>query len=156
MADTVLYHPNQEKASSKATKSGVILLLLASAALLLIITVAGYNVFQGATLVAVIFALVYLVIAFYVARWKGGLLAVSAALAVLLGIFATVAAPSWFTREKPDFTDPLLPASLIGLLVLILVGVQALLIAFSARGFSQKWSVEIEVSRERYEREHGG
>ena len=43
MADTVLVHPNWDKAESKATKAIVILLLLVSAALILIVTVGGWS-----------------------------------------------------------------------------------------------------------------
>src|SRR3954464_10130471 len=42
MADTVLVHPNRDKAEAKATKAIVILLLLASAALILIVTIGGW------------------------------------------------------------------------------------------------------------------
>src|SRR6185437_8060231 len=37
MAETVVVHPNRDKAESKATKAAVILLMLASAALILIV-----------------------------------------------------------------------------------------------------------------------
>ncbi len=47
MADTVLVHPNRDKASSKASRSIVVLLLLVSAGLILIVTVGGWSHFRA-------------------------------------------------------------------------------------------------------------
>jgi len=69
----------------------------------------------------------------------------AAALAIILGIFAAIAGPQWFDRDKFGFTDPALPAGVLGLLTLLIVPVQVLLIAFSMRGFQQEWNVEVEV-----------
>jgi hypothetical protein len=71
-------------------------------------------------------------------------LPVAAALAVLLAIFALVAGPSWFARDKSGFAQPALDAGLLGLLTLLIVPVQMLLIAFAMRGFQQGWNVELE------------
>ena len=79
------------------------------------------------------YILVYLVMAFYVARWNRGVLPVAAALAIILLIFAAVAGPAWFERDKTGFTDPALDASLLGLITLLIVPVQVLLIVFSMR-----------------------
>ncbi len=86
----------------------------------------------------------YLVLAFYAARWNRGVLPVAAALAVLLLIFAAVAGPAWFARDKTGFAEPGLPSSLLGLLTLLLVPLQILLVAFAMRGFQQGWNVELE------------
>ena len=56
MADTVLAHPNRDKAESKATKAIVILLLIASAALILIVTIGGWSLLQGAQIVSFAYA----------------------------------------------------------------------------------------------------
>jgi ABC-type dipeptide/oligopeptide/nickel transport system permease component len=69
----------------------------------------------------------------------------AAALAILLGIFAAIAGPEWFDRDKTGFSDPALPAGVLGLLTLLIVPVQVLLIAFAMRGFQQGWNVEVEV-----------
>ena len=82
--------------------------------------------------------------AFYVARWNRGVLPVAAALAIILLIFAAVAGPAWFERDKTGFTDPALDSSLLGLITLLIVPVQALLIVFSMQAFSQEWNVEVE------------
>ena len=63
---------------------------------------------------------------------------------MLLAIFALVAGPAWFNRDKAGFTQPALGAGLLGLLTLLLVPVQMLLVAFAMRGFSQGWNVELE------------
>ena len=89
-------------------------------------------------------SLVYLGMAYYVARWNRGVLPVAAALAIILLIFAAVAGPAWFERDKTGFNDPALDSSLLGLITLLIVPVQALLIVFSMQAFSQEWNVEVE------------
>ncbi|MEA2242192.1 MAG: hypothetical protein QOD24_1748, partial [Solirubrobacteraceae bacterium] len=79
-----------------------------------------------------------------IARWRSGLLPVAAALAIVLLIFAAISGPQWFARDRDGFADPLLDESILGLLTVLLVPLQLLLILFAARGFSQKWSVEVE------------
>jgi hypothetical protein len=141
---TVIEHPNRDKASSRSTKALVVGLLLASAALLAIATAGGWSRIQGAKSLQVAYVLAYLAIAYYVARWRSGLLPVAAALAIVLLIFAAISGPQWFDRDKPGFSDPLLDSSLLGMLTLVLVPLQVLVIVFAARGFSQRWGVEVE------------
>ena len=154
--DRVLYHPNRDKAGSKATKAGTILLLLASAALTAIITIGGWSALEGAKIVAIFFMVLFAVMAFFVARWNRGILPLAAAFAILQLVFAAIAAPGWFDRDATGYADPALPPGLIGLLTLVLIPVEFLLIVFAMRGFSQKWNVEVEMSREEYERRHRG
>ena len=71
-------------------------------------------------------------------------------------VFAAIAAPGWFDRDATGYDNPGLPPGLIGLLTLILIPVEFLLIVFAMRGFSQKWNVEIEMTREEYDRRHRG
>ena len=149
-------HPNREKPESKATKAAVTLLLLTSAGLTAVITFGGWEALQGAEAGAIAYILIYLLMAYYVTRWNRGVLPVAAALAVLFMVIAIVAAPGWFERDKAGFDDPALPPGILGLLTLILVPVQLLLIAFAMRAFSQKWNVEVEVTREEAERRYGG
>ncbi len=52
MADTVLLHPNRDKAESKATKAVVVLLLLVSAVLIAVVTLGGWSQLQGAQIVS--------------------------------------------------------------------------------------------------------
>jgi hypothetical protein len=137
-------HPNRAKAASRATKATVILLLLVSAALVLVVTVGGWDALQGAKALQIAYVVLYLVIAFYVARWNRGVLPVAAALAIVLLIFAAVSGPAWFDRDKTGFDDPALNSGLLGLVTLIIVPVQLLLIAFAMRGFAQEWNVEVE------------
>jgi hypothetical protein len=156
MADTVLIHPNRDKAESKATKVVVILLLLASAGLILIVTLGGWSQLQGAQPVSFAYVIVYVVMALFVARWNRGVLPVAAALAILFAVVAAVAGPAWFERDKAGFDDPTLEPSILGLLTIILVPVQLLLIAFALRGFQQQWNVEVEVTRDEAERYRRG
>ncbi len=138
-------HPNREKAASKATKAVVILLLLVSVALMLIVTLGGWSKLAGMQPVQIGYMLVYLLMAFYTARWNRGVLPMAAALAIILGIFAAIAGPQWFERDKTGFSSPALDESIIGLITLLLVPVQILLIGFAMRGFQQVWNVEVEV-----------
>jgi hypothetical protein len=146
MADDAvsIEHPNREKASSKATRAIVILLLLVSAALVLIVTIGGWGVLEGAKALQIGYIVVYLVMAFYVARWNRGVLPVAAALAIILLIFAAVSTPAWFDRDKTGFTDPTLDSDVLGLITAVIVPVQVLLIAFAMQGFAQAWNVEVE------------
>jgi hypothetical protein len=144
--DVVIEHPNRDKAASKATKAVVFLLLLVSVALMLIVTIGGWSTLQGAKPVQIGYIAVYLIIAFYVARWNRGVLPVAAALAILLAIFAAVAVPGWFDRDSPGFAQPAIDASVLGLVTALIIPVQILLIAFAMRGFTQAWNVEVERS----------
>jgi lysylphosphatidylglycerol synthetase-like protein (DUF2156 family) len=148
MADTVLMHPNRDKAESKATKAAVMLLLVVSAGLTAIVTAGGWKELQGAQIIAVGYVVLYLVMAYYVLRWNRGVLPVAAGLAILFAVVAAVAGPAWFDRDKAGFDQPGLEPSILGLLTIILVPVQVLLIVFAMRGFQQKWNVEVEVRRE--------
>jgi hypothetical protein len=143
-ADVRIEHPNRDRPESRTTRAIVVALLLVSAALLVIISVGGWEKIQGAKPVQVGYILVDLLLAFYIARWRSGLLPVAAAFAIILLIFAAIGAPGWFARDKEGFADPLLDEVILGLLTLLLIPLQVLLIAFAARGFSQKWSVEVE------------
>jgi len=142
---TVIHHPNREKAESKATKAIVVLLLIVSAALILIITIGGWSALQGGAPFALLYAALNLLFAYYISRWNRGLLTVAAALAVFFAVLAGIAGPSWFARDKSGFDDPTLDPALLGLLTFALITVQALLVAFAARAFSQRWNVEVEV-----------
>src|ERR1700761_2999252 len=132
----IVTHPNRDKPVVQATRATVVVLLIVSAALVLIVTVGGWKVLEGAIPVQIGYIAVYLVLAFFAARWNRGVLPVAAALAVLLGIFALVAGPAWFDRNKSGFAEPALNAGLLGLLTLLIVPVQILLVAFAMRGFN--------------------
>src|SRR3954470_19707547 len=120
----VIEHPNREKAASKATKAIIVLLLLVSAGLMVVVTIGGGDTLEAAKPVQIGYILLYLVMAFLIARWNRGLLPVAAALAVILLIFAAVSTPAWFDRDKTGFANPTLDESIIGLLTFILIPVQ--------------------------------
>jgi hypothetical protein len=117
-------------------------LLVLSAALVAIISIGGWDKLQGAKPVNVFYVVVYLLFAYYVTRWNRGVLPVASALAVILIIFAAVAAPAWFDRDKTGFSHPALDENLIGFLTLVLIPVSLLLIVFAMRGFQQGWNIE--------------
>ncbi len=140
----LITHPNRDKPVVQATRATVIALMLVSAGLVLIVTVGGWSVLEGAVPIQIGYIVVYLTMAFYAARWNRGVLPVTAALAVLLAIFALAAGPAWFARNKPGFAQPALGAGLLGLLTLLIVPVQIALVVFCMRGFNQGWNVEVE------------
>jgi len=142
--DITIEHPNREKAASKATKAAVLLLLLATAVLVAIVTIGGWDALEGAKLLQIGYILLYLVIAFFVARWNRGVLPVAAALAIVMLIFAAIAGPAWFERDKEGFAQTGLDASVLGLVTLLIVPVQALLVLAAMSGFRQAWNVEVE------------
>ena len=157
--DVVIDYPNRDKSSSKTTKAVVVLLLLVTAALMAIVTIGGWEKLQGAKLLQVAYILLFLICAFYIARWRSGLLPVAAALAIILLIFAAVSGPEWFARDKDGFDEPALDAAILGLITLIIVPVQVLLIAAAMIGFRQNWQVEVERrpdDRRRDDRREGG
>jgi hypothetical protein len=140
----IITHPHRGKPVVQATRATVILLLLVSAALILIVTVGGWSVLESAIPVQIAYVLAYLTLAFFAGRWNRGVLPVSAVLAVFLLIFALVAGPGWFARDKTGFAQPTIDAGVLGLLTLLIAPVQILLIAFAMRGFNQGWNVELE------------
>ena len=141
-----LWRPNREKAQSKTTKAIVAFVLLVSAALIAIIVIGGWERMQSSSIaiLSLVWAGLYVLFAILIANWNRGLLPVASALAVIMAIFAAVAAPGWFSRSKDGLDSPILPEDLIGLLVVILVFVQILLIVVAMIGFSQEWHVEEE------------
>jgi hypothetical protein len=140
----VIEHPNRETAEARSTKTIVVALLVVSAAIMAIVTLGGWGTLQGAKSLQIAYILIYLVLAFHIARWRSGLLPVAAALAIVLLIFAAISGPEWFARDQEGFADPAIDESVLALLTILLVPLQLLLILFAARGFSQKWSVEVE------------
>ena len=140
----IIEHPNRDRPESQATRALVVGLLLVSTLIFAIATVGGWEKIQGAKPVHVAYVIIYLLLAYFIARWRSGLLPVAASFAIILLIFCAISGPQWFSRDGDGFTDPLLSSSIVGILTLVLVPLQLLLIATAARGFSQKWSVEVE------------
>jgi hypothetical protein len=161
----VVTYPNREKASSHTVRFIIVLLLLASAALMLAIAIGGWSKLQGLKPVDFIWAIIYVIFAFYIVkRWARGLLPIAAGMAILLLITAVIAGTgasgtSWFDRSSFGFAPAQslfggtgLSADTLGTLTLLLVPVQALLIFFAMFGFAQGWNVELEVPVEEAQR----
>ena len=160
--ELVVVRPNRDKATAKTTKALVIIILLVSAGLVAIVTIGGWSKLQGAQAVQIAYVFIYILMAYDVARWNRGVLPVAAALAIILGIFAAVAGPGWFDRDKTGFAHPDsmfggqgLDVNLLGLITLLIVPVQALLIAVAMQGFRQNWHVEVEMPRDVAESKYG-
>src|SRR3954471_1771114 len=142
--NVVIERPNRAKAASKATKAIIILLLLASVGLMGIVCVGGWTALEGAKPILIAYMAIYLILAFYCARWNRGVLPLAAAFGIILLIFAAIAGPEWFARDKTGFSTPPLDEGILGLITLLLIPVELLLIAFAMRGFQQEWNVEVE------------
>jgi len=141
-----LWRPNREKSETKTTRFIVVFVLLVSAGLLVIITLGGWTRLEGASvgIATLIWAGLYVLFAVLVTRWNRGVLPVASALAIILAIFAAVAAPAWFARSKDGLSPPALPDDLLGLLTVLVIPVQLLLITVAMVGFNQNWHVEEE------------
>ncbi len=142
--DLVIEHPNRDRASSKSTRVAVVLVLLVSIGLMLVVTLGGWDTLQGSKALLVGYLLVYLLAVYLVVRWNRGILPVIAALAIILGIFAAVSASGWFDRDAAGFAKPAIDAGLLGLVCIVLAGVQLLLLVISMLAFRQAWNVEVE------------
>lgn len=147
----MIERPNREKASSKTTRAICVGLLLVSAAVMLLIILGGWTALQGGQGLQLVYVVLYVGMAYYIGRWNRGPLPVAAALAIILAIFAAVAGPDWFARDKDGFATPEtafgtvgLESQVLGLLTFLLIPLQALVIVFTMQGFRQEWHVEIE------------
>ncbi|HLM50607.1 MAG TPA: hypothetical protein VK279_08670 [Solirubrobacteraceae bacterium] len=145
---TRIIRPNRAKASSKLTRIVVALLLVISAVLVTVVTIGGWERLVGMKLIQIGYAVLYLVMAFLVLRWNRGVLPLAAALAIILAIFAGIAGPEWFARDKAGFTSPTLDEAFLGAITLLIIPVQLLLIVASTIGFRQAWNVEEEIGEE--------
>jgi hypothetical protein len=141
-----LWRPNRQSAQAKTTKTIVSFVLLVSAGLLVVITIGGWTHLGGSSvaIMSLLWAGLYVAFALLVARWNRGILPVASALAIILAIFAAVAAPDWFARSKEGLDPPPLPDDLLGTLTILVVPVQLLLITVAMVAFSQNWHVEEE------------
>jgi lysylphosphatidylglycerol synthetase-like protein (DUF2156 family) len=142
-----LWHPNREKSGVITTKFVIIFLMLATAAIAALVTITGFSLLSGGEsmgIVCLIYAALYALFAYRVARWSRGVLMVAAPLSTILVIFCAVGANSWFARDKAGFEEAAIPVPLIGLLVVVLALLQVVLIALAFYGFNQDWHVEEE------------
>lgn len=138
-------HPNRDLPESQTARMGVLALLAITIFMLVVVALGGWATLVGAKALHIGFIVLYGIFAAYVFRWNRGVLPVIAAMAVMLGVFALVAGPAWFARDKTGYTDPTLPDAVLGIITLSLIPVQMLLIVVAMWGFSQQWSVEEEI-----------
>ena len=142
--DIVVEHPNREKASSKATKVIVVLLILLSALLMLVVQIGGWEVASGMAMLSFLLVAIYLVLAFFIAKWSKGMLPVAAGAAAIVMTNALVAVPSWSDRNAVGFTIDTMDPGVLAAICAVLVPLQILLVIFALRGFRQDWNVEVE------------
>jgi hypothetical protein len=142
--DVVIDHPNRRKPASRATKWVVVLLQLVSAGLMTFVAVGGWSALEGTRGILIGYIALYVLLMIYTLRWNRGALPMSAALAIILLIFAAIAGPEWLSRDKTGYTDPAVDAGILGIVTLLIIPVSILLIAFAMRGFTQAWNVEVE------------
>ncbi len=154
----VVVYPNREKASSKLTKLVVFILFLVSAAVMLLICLGGWSKLQGMKPVELAWALIYVILAFYVMlRWSRGGLTIGSGLALLLLMVSIIAGAgltgtSWFQRHsfgygnaQSIFGGTGFGSDTLGTLTVLLAPLQVLLIAAAMLGFTQAWNVETEA-----------
>ena len=148
-SQNVMVNPNRHRAESKAVRVVVIMLLIVSALLTAVIGIGGASALPPSQQIFTFAAIIlFVVMAYYVFRWSRGVLAMSAALAVLVAVLSIVAATGWFSRDQVGFSEPLIPATALGLVCILLVPVLLLLVAFAMRGFNQAWNIEVAVPQE--------
>ena len=142
--DIVVEHPNREKAASKATRVIVVVLMVASALVMAVVQIGGWEVSSGMAMLSFALVAIYLVLAFYIARWSKGMLPVAAGASAIVLANALVAIPSWSNRHAVGFTIDTMDPAVLAALCAILVPLQILLAFFALRGFRQDWNVEVE------------
>lgn len=155
----VVIYPNREKPTSRMTKVIVVGLLIASAVIMFLITLTGWSRLQGMKPIDILWALIYLVLAFYVgARWSRGGLTLGAGLGIMLLIVVIIAGlgltgTSWFARDSSGFASPhsifggeIFGSAILGAFTIILIPLQLALIAIAMLAFAQAWNIESETS----------
>ena len=142
--DMIIEHPNREKASSKLTRTIVVALMLISAVLMIFVQIGGWNVNRSTLFPTAVLVAIYLVLAFYIAKWSKGMLPVAAGAAGFVLAFSLVAVPSWSDRNAVGFTVDTVDPGLLAFLSAVLVPLQILLMIFALRGFQQNWNIEVE------------
>ena len=150
-------HPNRDRMACKVTRVLVVIVLLVSVAIMLAVTIGGWSKLQGLTPVNFVWSAIYLVIAFFIARWARGVLPIAAVLGVLLLAIAAIAAlgltgTSWNDRSHGAYLGAHalgggsgFSAGLLGTFVFLLIPVELLLVVIAIVGFAQGWNVEQEV-----------
>ena len=142
--DVIIEHPNRAKSASKISRAVMVVLLLLSAGLMTVIVLGGWDALMGMQLIAIAWILTYVMFAYFIARWRRGVLPVIAALALIMLIFAVIAVPTWVDRDSAGFEPAALSAGVLATLTAVLVALQAVVCIAAAQAFNQEWNVEVE------------
>lgn len=142
-----IWHPNREKPASLNIRALIVVLLVVAAFLMVVVALGGWSILQGGPtwgLISILLAGLYGLLARMVWKWSRGALALATAVSVLLLVLFSVGVGSWFARNKPDFSEAALPSELLGMIVIVLIPLQAAITIATAIGFRQDWYVEEE------------
>ena len=142
--EPVIEHPNRAKGASQAMRAVVVVVLILSALLIAVITFGGWSALAGMKPICVVWIILDLAFAYFVAKWSRGVLPVIATLAMMMGVFGMIATPAWVNREGFGYAQPALSSSVLASLTAILVALQLLVIIASLYAFRQQWNVEVE------------
>ena len=142
--EVIIEHPNRAKSSSKLSRAVMVILLLLSAGLMSVIALGGWDALMGMQLIAIAWILLYVLFAYFIARWRRGILPVIAALALIMLIFAVIAVPTWVDRDAAGFEATALSAGVLATLTAVLVALQGVLCIAAGQAFNQEWNVEVE------------
>lgn len=138
-------HPNRDLPESRTARVAALGLMVLTNVLLLVVAIGGWGTLVGAKGLHIFFMFAFIVYIGYVLRWNRGVLPVIAATAVVLTVFAVVAGPDWFARDKPGYAEPTLPSSMLGVITMALIPLQMMLAAVAMWGFTQGWNIEEEI-----------
>ena len=139
-----LWRPNREKAEAKSARTLVVFLLLVTAALMFVIIIGGWTRLEGVEPLTILYAALYVLFAFLVARWNRGVLPSSPpSRSSSRSSPASRPRPGSTGRRKGSATRPC-HRTCSGILCLLLVPIQVILIAVAMVAFNQDWHVEEE------------
>lgn len=124
---------------------GVLAILALSGVLITVTTARGWDLMQEARTLNLVFVAVHVIFIFQVLRWSRGVLPMAAGIAAFIAIFAGTSVTSWYERDAPGYADATLSGQL-GLLTLLILGVQIAVIAVTITAFGQRWQEEVERS----------
>ena len=142
--EVIIEHPNRAKSSSKISRAAMVILLLLSAGLMSVIVIGGWDALMGMQFIAVAWILLYVMFAYFIARWRRGILPVVAALSLIMLIFAMIAVPTWVDRDSAGYAATSLSAGVLATLTAVLVALQGVVCLAAGQAFNQEWNVEVE------------
>lgn len=136
-------YPNREKPASRTMRMVVVAILVLSGVLITITTLRGWDLMQEARSLNVVFVAIHVVFVVQVLRWSRGVLPMAAGVAAFIAIFAGSSVSSWYERDAAGYADASLSGQL-GLVTVVILGVQIAVILVTIAAFGQRWQEEVE------------